>query len=94
MATIEQIRKRKKLLEMKNKALRQRNAAKRALFEARKEKERLRQEVKTLRNPRTVAFQQNLKRGLMSGGKGIMNYLDQVTRPVPVRTPIKKRRRR
>ena len=84
---------------MKNKALRQRNAAKRFLFEAQRERERLRQEIKTLRNPRTVVFKQNLKRGLITGGKGVLDYLDKVTRPVPVkrapirRKPVKRRKR-
>lgn len=50
------------------------------------------QEIKALKNPRTVAFKRNLRRGLTTGGKGILDYLDKVTRPVPVkRAPVRRK---
>ena len=56
MVTIKQLKKQKAVLQARE--------------EARKERVRLMQEIKALRNPRTVAFKQNLKRGLVTGGRG------------------------
>jgi len=98
MPTIAQLKRRRKAIELKNKALRERNAARRALFNAQKDKEDLRQEIKTLKNPRTVAFKKNLKRGITTGGRTTLKFLDDLTRPVPVRKrtvkKTKKRKRR
>lgn len=60
----------------------------------RKQKQSLMREVKDLKNPRTSAFKSNLKKGLKTGGKSTLHFLDVITRPQLVSKVTKKRRRR
>lgn len=43
--------------------------------------QRLMQENMELRNPKTTAFKKNILRGLKSGGKVTMGFLDSITKP-------------
>ena len=79
-----QLKKQRNLLLGKKKALQQRDCIAR-------EKKQLEKEIKELRNPRSSAFRSNLKRGLAGGakytGKKVWSFLDEITRPAPIRKP-------
>ncbi len=55
-----------------------------------RERKELMKEIAALKNPRSTAFRKNVKRGLIKGGRSTLKYLDDITRPVPMR----KRRRK
>ncbi len=59
------------------------------------ESKKLEREIRDLKNPKSVAFRKNLKSGLIKGGRATLKYLDDLTRPVPMRrAPTKKKKRR
>ncbi len=96
MATLEQLKRRRSILKA-------RDEARRDMKKIGLERKKLKKEITELKNPRTTAFRKNLKHGLVHGGKGTLQFLDYITRPVPIkkRTSVKrsiksyaKRRRR
>jgi|TARA_Y100000310_G_scaffold97876_1_gene95547 hypothetical protein len=44
-------------------------------------RESLEKELRELKNPGTTAFKKNLRRGLITGGKKTLRFLDEITRP-------------
>jgi len=85
----------KSLAELRRERERLRNYAKarREIAGIQREKNKLQREIKDMKNPRTARFKQLLRRGVNSGGRATMSFLDRLTRPTPVR-PTKRRRRR
>lgn len=85
MATNEQ-------LEREVRRLRAIKESKQDFMKLQRERNNLRKEIKSLRNPNTHMFKKNLKIGLIRGGKETLKFLDNITRPVPVkRKPMKKK---
>ena len=56
------------------------------------ENKKLQKEIRELKNPGTTAFKKNIKSGMIKGGRATLRYLDDITRPVPMRR-LKKRKR-
>lgn len=59
-----------------------------------RERKDLQREIKALKNPKSASFKKNLKRGLRIGAKSTLRLFDDLTRPVPNRRPVKKKRRK
>ena len=83
MTTLEELQRQKRRLQIKREH-------QGAISRIQREKQQLKKEIKELKNPATQAFKRNVSRGLRTGGRATLNWLDRATRPVPVR----KRRRR
>ncbi len=83
MATLEELKKQRRSLQI-------RRDHEKAISQIQREKQQLTKEIKELRNPATQTFKRNVGRGLVTGGRATLRWLDRVTRPVPVR----QRRRR
>ena len=95
--TLQQLKRRRDLL-------RARDQSRKDFRKIQIERSKLKKEIRELRNPSTTAFKKNLKKGIIIGGRSTLNYLDNLTRPVPVRrgqqkkpvrkAPTKKKRRK
>jgi hypothetical protein len=68
-------------LKRENQRLKNRVQSQREIEEIGRERQRLMQENMELRNPKTTAFKKNILRGLKSGGKVTMGFLDSITKP-------------
>jgi len=83
MATLEELRRRKAQLLAKEQI-------RRDFMNIQRERDMLKKEIKELKNPRTERFKRNLSKGLSIGGRATFRFLDNITRPAPIRRPMKK----
>ena len=84
MATLEELKRRKDVLQA-------RAEARREMEQVARDRKKLQKEIKDLRNPRTTAFRKMLKKGVMAGGRGTLKLLDDLTRPTILRKPAKRK---
>ena len=80
MPTLQELKKEVEKLrkenERKSRVIRTKQESGSDLRRIQEERKRLESEIKSLRNPRSAAFKKNLKKGLMKGGRGLMNFLE------------------
>ena len=83
MATLKELRRIKSQLLAKEQSRME-------LMKIQRERDMLKKQIKELQNPNTERFKRNLSRGLLKGGRATFRFLDNITRPAPIRRPMKK----
>ncbi len=85
MATLQELQRRRDVLQA-------RAESKREIEQVGRERKKLQEEIKALKNPRTAAFKKNLRKGLILGGRGALKFLDEITRPTVIKRKPAKRK--
>jgi len=80
MTTLQELQKQRDLLRRKRQTELE---SKRDMLRIQREREELKREIRDLKNPRTSAFKRNLGRGIRTGGRATLRFLDRITEPTP-----------